>query len=205
MRTLIAFSLLACVASFAEATPALSIISGEPGGRTLLDSTHGWQFRANASIVVTHLGLFDYNDDGLGNDYPIGIFDLDTAILLTSGVVHAGIADSLIERFRYVDTPDIRLTIGEEYVIAWYTPTTPPLVLDRHFTTDGEFPTSPAITRTAHSLFKGTTGGLTLPVFSDGDDHRVGPNFLFVPEPSTLVLVMMASLGLLFPRCTRNG
>jgi hypothetical protein len=201
MRTLLVISLLACMTSLAEAVPALSIISGEADARAVRDSTHGWKFRANAPVVVTHLGLFDHNNDGLQRDYPIGIYDFDDELLLTSGTMHAGVGDTLIDRFRYVDTPDITLTVGEEYVIAWYTPDViVPDSSDYHFSDDGEFAFAPEITRTANSLFRGSTGGLVFPIFSDGDDNRIGTNFLFrVPEPSAVTLLgplMLALLGL---------
>ena len=177
MRTLIAITLFAYSAGLVEAAPVLSIISGAPDARSVRGSTHGWQFKANAPIVVTHLGLFDFDNDGFQRNYPIGIFDWSDEVLLTSGIVSAGIGDPLIDRFRYVDTPDIRLTVGREYVIAWHTPD---IILSNstefHFHTFGEFSISPVITRTANSRFNPPTDGLVLPKNSDGDDHQPAAN-----------------------------
>lgn len=169
-RMLISVGLLASITSFAEAASALRIISGEPDARTVLDSTHGWKFKVNTSIVVTHLGLFDDNSDGFKRDYPIDIFNAYEFRLITSGVVHAGVGGTLIDRFRYVDTPDVTLNVGVEYIIAWYTPDViVPNPSDFHFGNDGEFPTAPEITRTANSLHERSTGGLVFPTLRDGE------------------------------------
>ena len=191
MSAAIAFSVVWGIAGAGTAEPVLSIVSGAPGGYAVQNSTHGWRFTANSPIVVTHLGLFDDNTDGFRTDHPIGIFNSGGA-LLTSGIVHAGTGDALIDRFRYVDTPDLQLVTGRQYVIAWYTDILAPSSSDYWFTqiSDGEFSVSPVITRIPNRLSKGSTGGLTLPTTVIVNDEAIGANFLFaVPEASSLALL----------------
>ena len=148
--------LLLGISGYVDAAPAVSLISGQPGGVAVRDSMHGWEFTAYKSIFVTHLGLFDDNDDGLRLDYPIGLFAVDPPQLLVSGTVHAGTEDTLIDRFRYVDTPDLRLHVGREYLIAYHTPAVGlPGVFDRMFAggEDSEVSVASVINRYPHHFF----------------------------------------------------
>lgn len=187
------------------AESALSITGGT-GGWPVADSSHGWEFTANESIIVTHLGLFDEDDDGMYIDHPIGIFRLSDSALLTSGTINAGVGDTLIDKFRYVDTPDITLDIGEEYVIAYYSASDMIGSSDLVILTPSGLSVAPAITYGPSRRREGSTGGLVLP--SDTTTmHRIGPNFQFnhlIPEPSSLILLLLGAVSLLCFRRNRR-
>jgi hypothetical protein len=143
----------------------------------------------------------------MGFDYPIGLYRLSDSKLLTTGLVHAGVGDTLIERFRYVDTPDVRLEVGRDYVIAWYTTGASMGGVDWMFSAlPTVFAIDPVITRSPHTRVQlpfMSSGGLAMPTLI-ATDHKVGPNFLFVPEPSAVVVGAIAGFGLLLRR-TRHG
>ena len=84
----------------APADVAVSLDPKPLAGTPTPDSGHGWQFDVNGPIVVTHLGLFDDDDDGFSIDFPIGLFRLSDEVLLTSGTMSAGIGDALLDHFR---------------------------------------------------------------------------------------------------------
>ena len=185
------------LAGTAVAGPVLSVTGGS-GATPVADSSHGWEFTANASILVTHLGLYDEGDDGMNLSHPIGIYRLSDEALLTSGTVNAGVGDTLIDSFRYVDTPDITLDIGETYVIAYYSATA---ISDTVLTSATGLSVDPVITYGPLRRLEISTGGLVLPTSLTSDD-RIGPNFLFeIPEPTTLTL---AGLGLIGVACVRR-
>lgn len=156
-----------------------------PGGGTV----QGWEFKANDDITVTHLGLADMGLDGFMTDHPIGLFDLTTMSLLTSGVMSAGAGDPLIDEFRYVDTSDVTLMVGRAYVIAYYSDQD---FSDAYFR-NATFDVDPAITY-VQGRFENLGSGLSLPGIGT-DETRIGPNFQFVPAPPVLVLFGIAGLG----------
>ena len=188
------FSLFAFASVATAANPVLSVASGT-GGTPAADSAHGWEFTANAPIIVTHLGLYDHLLDGMDIDHPIGIFRLSDAALLTSGAISAGVGDTLIDNFRYVDTPDITLQTGTAYVIAYYSAiSSDDNVLA--FNLVG-LSVDPVINYGPARRWEESTGGLVLPM-NTTSDHRFGPNFLFIiPEPSTILLAFVGLAGIL--------
>jgi hypothetical protein len=58
--------------------------------------------------------------DGFATDFPIGLFRVSDSALLTSGTIHAGTIDSLVDDFRYVDAPDVTLAPGTRYVVSFF-------------------------------------------------------------------------------------
>jgi hypothetical protein len=169
--------------------------SGErhAGAEPAADSNHGWEFIANSPITVTQLGLFDYSNDGFAFDYPIGLFRVSDAALLTSGTIHAGAGDMLLAGFRYVDIPDVILVTGEHYVVSFFSardsfsdvfyagyPPTQTATVD------------PALTY-VQALWGWPESTFGMPGHVTGA-WRVGPNFLFttgtvvVPAPGALLL-----------------
>lgn len=196
LLTVFIFSNFAIGSSSANPSSALTLTAPPSGGisRPGSDTVHGWEFSVNSQVIVTHLGLFDDNGDGLGTEHPIGVFRIGDSQLLSSGVLSAGSSDTLVDSFRYVDTPDVVLEPGELYVVAFYSSqplsdrlyaeVTPPISVHQlvNFVSEGR------------SAF--LTGGLVLPTTIQ-PDSRIGPNFLFqVPEPSTIVLQISCCLGI---------
>jgi hypothetical protein len=190
--------LMSCLCVAKADDPAITL-TGEDGiGYPDSDSLHGWQFVANQSIRVTHLGLFDGvadgGLDGFAADRPIGLFRLADAALLTSGVMHQGTGDQRIGSFRYVDTPDVVLEKDQTYVISFFTHVADPS--DTQVTSATNIlNVNPVITYVSSRWDYGS--GLAIPgnLLSPGPfgNDRFGPNFLFsIPEPSTAALLIIS-------------
>jgi hypothetical protein len=155
-------------------------------------SNHGWEFVANDPITVTHLGLFDYNNDGFEIDREIGLFRLSDSALLASGMIHAGAVDTPLDGFRYIDTLDVTLAAGTSYVVSFYSDAEG---FNDYFYTDSDpVPTvtvDPAITY-VQARWGWPEGFLGLP--PNTTTWRIGPNFLFdedglvVPVPGAMLL-----------------
>ena len=116
------FILTACTYHTLGGEPVLSVLGGT-GGTPAANSCHGWVFTVNQAISVTHLGLYDGSNNGMEISHPIGVFRLSDSVLLTSGTISAGTGNVLLDGFRYVDTPDVTLAVGETYVISYYSAT----------------------------------------------------------------------------------
>ncbi|HNU31696.1 MAG TPA: hypothetical protein PKN00_21065 [Sedimentisphaerales bacterium] len=183
------------ISQAALAGVALYDVTGTPSASPAEESNHGWEFVANTSITVTHLGLFDYGDDGFEIDRPIGLFRLSDAFLLTSGVIHAGTVDTLADGFRYIDTPDVTLVAGETYVVSFFSASS--AYSDLMFTSMVDSMTvDPAITyvqaRWAHDVALAIPANPTI-------YWRIGPNFLFtegapaVPVPGAVALGVLGA------------
>ena len=159
-------------------------------------SNHGWQFTANNPIKVTHLGLYDEWPDGFTINHPIGLWRLNDGTLLASGTIIAGTINPLIDHFRYVDVPDVQLSVGVNYVVGYYSAQT----VDDQVCKAGGLQVNPAI-----NLVVGRNDGagqFQMPANINTPNppepfypDDFGPNFLFeVPEPMTLLLFGLGSL-----------
>jgi hypothetical protein len=49
-------------------------------------SNQGWEFVANSPITVTHLGLFDHNNDGFGMPQNATLWRIGPNFLFTEGI-----------------------------------------------------------------------------------------------------------------------
>ncbi len=108
--TLITYS----INSFAQ-IPGITIT---PNSHSLNDNwSLGWRFQANTNGVITSLGVYDENGDGLNTAKPVGIYT-DAGVLIASTIVPAGIAATLIGNFRYQAIAPITLTAGSIYRVA---------------------------------------------------------------------------------------
>jgi hypothetical protein len=184
-------ALLVVLLLYGPTRPASAVVavSLDPGssssGFIMAGYNHGWQFTVNDPVIVTHLGLYDSGRDGFGQSYPMGLWRLSGSSLLASGTIGAGTADPLLDHFRYVDTPDVSLTVGEEYVIAFFSQVssgTDQLIYDA-----GSLVIDPAISITAGR--SGSASALGIPSNTITAD-QFGPNFQFaiVPAPGAMLL-----------------
>ena len=170
-------------------------------------SNHGWQFTVNEPIVVTHLGLFDRSDNGFFIDHPIGLWRLSDSALLASGTMSAGTGDTRIDHFRYIDVPDVDLSFGVDYVIGYYSASA---FGDRAVLEAGDLQVDPAIDIIVRR--DDGNGGFQMPanIYEWDPMHdpyypdMFGPNFQFIPEPGTILLLGLGGLALLRKRCLKK-
>jgi Domain of unknown function (DUF4082) len=87
------------------------------GNNYYLPQTLGDIFTPAENITVTSLGLFDYQDNGLGEAHEVGIFNQSGA-LLASALVSAGTVSPLVGHFRYAAIAPLALTAGQTYIVA---------------------------------------------------------------------------------------
>ena len=171
-------------------------------------SNHGWQFTVNQSVTVTHLGLFDKGANGFVIDHPIGLWRLNDGTLLASGTIGAGTVDILTNYFRYIDVPDVQLSVGVNYVIGFYSDTAHG---DYEITNAHNLQLNPNI----NIIVSRNDGAgqfqmpadifVPPPPWEPYDPDEFGPNFLFeVPEPASVALIMAGGMFLTLRRNRRR-
>ncbi len=167
-------------------------VTGSPVESPAGNANHGWEFVANIPITVSSLGLYDYNNDGFQIDRQIGLFSLSDSVLLASGTIHAGAVDTLIDGFRYIDTPDVTLAAGSHYMVSFFSASD--AYNDLFF---GGY-TGPTVTVDPGITYVGAYWGWPEAAFGipghPTGAWRIGPNFLFnegmpaVPAPGAILL-----------------
>lgn len=81
-----------------------------------LGVTLGFDFDVHSTVQVTHLGLFDSNDNGLSSSHLVGLWS-DTGTLLSQVTIPSGTTAPSDDSFRYVAlTTPLVLTAGK-YVV----------------------------------------------------------------------------------------
>ena len=177
----------------------LAILQPPPGTEDVSQNTqsennYGWIFTVgDQNLVVTGLGIWDDNGDGLGASHAVGIWD-SSGTLLANANVSNGTNATLIGEFRMTSLlpeEQIFLTSGYTYTIgAFYNNA------DDKLHSFGAFPLfSPEIV-SAEARFN-FSSQLSLPGEGPGPGTSpvpyVGPNFSFIPAPecaSTISLVL---------------
>lgn len=163
-----------------------------------LDATRGWEFSVTSSIIVTQMGLWDENADGLNSEHVIGIFSL-TSTLLASAVVPKGVAAALqsVDGFRFVTLGSpLNLTPGTYRIGAHY------LVNDGDKLAYLASPNTAVPVRYVGPRLSGI--GFQDPTqISAAAGGAFGPNFIFVPSdtvpegsPASFVTLGLGILGL---------
>lgn len=173
---------------------AMQLLAGESHGQTAAISqwtwsqcsspgvfqTYGWEFETYQPLLVTELGVWDYNRDGFARPHDIGIWD-DSFAMIALGRVPGGTQAELLGDFRYVEIDGVLLEPDRRYYIAAF--------MDAEWKcTSGPFPVVAEELR----FFGGREGShgtsLSLPGTPKSGTHTLGPSFRFevVPEPSSL-------------------
>lgn len=149
----------------------------------------GYRFDVTSSIVVTDLGVWNADADGLTSDHMIGIWD-STQTLLTSNT--AGPADTPVGDWTYAPTANVTLNPGETYTIgALYTSTDG----DSYISGPSSITTAPEVNVIGGVFPSAGSLGFVYPTEDTANQGRYGPNFLFViPSPGALCLFMVAGV-----------
>lgn len=187
-------ALLCGLACTVPAAPVLAVdFTTSVGDFTNDNWSLGWQFDVNTPIVVTSLGFYDDQKNGLAASHDIGIWD-PAGVLLVMGTVNPG--DPLISWWRWTNVTPVTLAVGRGYQIGAVTGS------ENYTAEPGGFTSDPSITFVDGSYFDPPGGGvLAYPNSSGGGVIGwFGPNFATdVPEPATFLLVAPL-LGLLYFR-----
>ena len=99
-----------------------------PGGSSFIRTDGGFSLGTkltvgSSDLIVTQLGIWDNNSDGLIQGHDAGIWNWDTSQLLGSVTIPSGTAGTLIGEFRYVAlTTPVYLSAGSTYVFGAYYP-----------------------------------------------------------------------------------
>jgi hypothetical protein len=183
---------------------AVTDTGGHPG---ISIDTWGWSFTTANTITVTSLGWSDYGNDGLMDPHQIAIWDTSGNLLL-SGTVPAGTADPLVSGFRFDSFITGMATLAPgAYVIGGSAS------LHDYMTLTLE-PYGPNGGNGTVTFGQGITyihtrsgNGFAFPIYerAEKDWGAFGPNFQYAigagpstaPEPSTMLLGVLASLILL--------
>jgi hypothetical protein len=88
------------------ATSAYTLDNTGGNQLALLEHTFGSEFMTSAPIMVTGLGVFDDSLNGLGDSYPVGIWN-SSGTMVASGTVASGIVDPLAAR-AWTRSPEAR-------------------------------------------------------------------------------------------------
>lgn len=82
-----------------------------------------FKVRSDEDIVLTHLGFFDAEEDGLQINHPVGVFELTSTNpiegkLVAEVVVPYGISAQLEQGYRWVPLPEeVKLKAGKSYLL----------------------------------------------------------------------------------------
>jgi hypothetical protein len=158
--------------------------------------TDGFEFQPGTDILVTALGYYDRNQDGLTLAHPVAIYDMNSGSQLALTIVGPGSGSSLLGLFQYKTISPLRLQAGKSYMVAGFHPGSGGDLA-------ADFNPATAVTIAAGLTYQGYfysfNGSLTLPTTAGGSEMFFGPNFQFqdVPEPSTTVFFAFGGLALI--------
>jgi hypothetical protein len=174
-------------------------LSFTPSGQTFFggagSDTVGWGFSLSAPVLVTELGFWDENGDGLGQSHLVTIWS-SSGTQLAQATIPAGTSGTLVDGFRYLTlTTPISLAAGNYTIGALLSA----FGSDVASVSSSAISTTPGVTYAGSRAIEGnafpTNDAFNLP------NSYFGPNFQFttagVPDSgSTVSLLGCALLGL---------
>jgi hypothetical protein len=165
-------------------------LSFTPSGTTIFggagSDTFGWGFSLSSPLVVTQLGVWDENGDGLGQSHLVTIWD-STGSPVAQVTVPSGTGPET-NGFRYVSIGSLTLAAGNYTIGAFYNA----FGSDVASASASAISTAPGVTYAGSRTIAGNafppTDALALP------DSYFGPNFQFTTTSSIPDTGMTASL-----------
>lgn len=184
----------ALLSASSDANPAVIADPFAPSQFSLgLLRTAGWRLTVGAELSVTHLGVYDWQANGLEIDYPVGLWN-SAGDLLTTTTVPGGLAATYVHGFRYVPTAPTILVPGETYTIGYFQNTL--AGSDRAIYFDGFHQYDPLVSQSGDAVINEGSPGLAMPdqLWVTGFQYWLGPSFQYtiVPAPSAGALLVLA-------------
>jgi len=196
VRSLFALALIACCPL---KTRANTIALGFTGGTSFTfgaDVTVGLAFTLSSPVLVTDLGLWDFNNDGLSTSHVVTIWTTSTGTQEAQGTIPSGTGATLTSGFRYVSIVPVLLPAGSYTIGGFYSSASDAVAIQ-------------GLVLAASGLtYDGTRSGLGF-AFPAGDAfgrplNYFGPNFQFTTAPTPdsgstwtlLLLGVAATFGL---------
>jgi hypothetical protein len=195
------FLLLLVLAMPAAAAPelALDATGGVRYGRGTF-ANFGWSFSTSEDRVVTSLGLWSFTTPGLSDEHQVGIWNSSGVLIVSAVVTDADTAvgsASAAGVWRFHSVAATLLAAGT-YTIGAYYPTTSDQFRGSSEQAEVDLILPSWLSYVEGLISNGADGNFfQQPTRSVGDNFNpafFGPNFLSsdVPEPGTLVLVLLA-------------
>jgi hypothetical protein len=157
-----------------------AFVFSEPGKGITTAGTDGFQFTPLVDVVVTSLGYYDRDNDGLENVHPVALFHARTGqqlafVRVTNDSIRRG-------NFRFDPIRPILLRAGEPYLLAGFTPGNSDPPAD----TPEDLLIAPQIGYQGYLFDFGES--FSRPTRTDLFSERTffGPNFQFHPGPELL-------------------
>jgi len=196
VRSLFALALIACCPL---KTRANTIALGFTGGTSFTfgaDVTVGLAFTLSSPVLVTDLGLWDFNNDGLNTSHVVTIWTTSTGTQEAQGTIPSGTGATLNSGFRSVSIVPVLLPAGSYTIGGFYSSASDAVAIQ-------------GLVLAASGLtYDGTRSGLGF-AFPAGDAfgrplNYFGPNFQFTTAPTPdsgstwtlLLLGVAATFGL---------
>ncbi len=193
------FAAIVLPAALLAQTPAVTTSSTESGASWTLstDVVFGFEFTPNSDLDVTHLGLWDYQVDGIVATYPMGLFDAAGNALGTTQI-DAGTGNELRDGFRFVALANpARIQAGQSYRVACYQAADQEKERFLSTAQTGTQLSFNGVFSVAGRFQQFGTNGLIAPTSLTTGGFLIGPNFLFREpgQPAVTTTSTMANVS----------
>jgi hypothetical protein len=196
VRSLFALALIACCPLQTRAANTIAL--GFTGGTSFTfgaDVTVGLAFTLSSPVLVTDLGLWDFNNDGLSTSHVVTIWT-STGTQEAQSTIPAGTGATLTSGFRYVSIAPVLLPVGSYTIGGFYSSASDAVAIQG------------LVVAASGLTYDGTRSGLGF-AFPASDAfgrplNYFGPNFQFTAAPTPdsgsawalLLLGVAATFGL---------
>lgn len=188
LRTAAVLSMFICFGCHpAQAQTTAFSFTDPASGAMSRTFTDGFRFTPTVSILVTSLGYYDRDQNGLTLNHPVAMYATATQSQLA--LVTAGSTATLNGLFRYVPITPLLLTAGTSYTVAGFHPGS----TTEDFLAVNVSDFTAAAPLTYQGYFVNSNTALAFPA-STAAIEFVGPNFRFttVPEPGAFAMLTSA-------------